>query len=83
MAGNHAMDGMMTADDLGKLTAAQGIEASKLFLAQMVAHHEGAVKMARTEVTGGKNAHAVDLAKDIIAAQESEIKSMKDLLATL
>lgn len=82
-SGSHGMDGMMTESDLDKLTAAQGTELSKLFLTQMIAHHEGAVKMADTEVTDGKNADAVALAKDIVSSQESEIKEMQDLLATL
>ncbi|POH72485.1 DUF305 domain-containing protein [Arthrobacter glacialis] len=83
MSGTMSMNGMMSAADLEKLTAAQGNEASKLFLTQMIAHHEGAVEMAQSEVTGGKNADAVALAKSIVASQESEIKDMKDLLAAL
>ncbi|MHA7176929.1 DUF305 domain-containing protein [Arthrobacter sp. Sr24] len=83
MAGGHSMDGMMSPADLDKLTAAEGTEASKLFLTQMIAHHEGAVEMAKTEVTGGKNADAVTLAKSIVSSQETEIKTMQDLLATL
>ena len=83
MAGNHGMDGMMTDSDLNKLKSAQGTDASKLFLTQMIAHHEGAVEMARTEVTDGKNADAVALAQEIVSSQEAEIKDMQDLLATL
>ena len=83
MTGGHAMEGMMTASELDDLTAAQGTDAGKLFLTQMIAHHEGAVEMARTEVDGGKNADAVALAKSIVASQETEIKVMKDLLASL
>ena len=83
MSGNHGMNGMMTDADLAKLKAAQGTEASKLFLFQMIAHHEGAVEMARSEITDGKNADAVALATSIVSSQESEIKDMKDLLATL
>ncbi|WP_427016554.1 DUF305 domain-containing protein [Pseudarthrobacter sp. P1] len=83
MAGNHGMNGMMTGADMDKLTAAQGTGASKLFLSQMIAHHEGAVEMAKSEATGGKNADALALAKSIASSQESEIKDMKALLATL
>lgn len=83
MAGSMGMNGMMTAADLDKLTAEQGAEASKLFLTQMIAHHEGAVEMAKSEVSGGKNADAVSLAKSIVASQETEIKDMKALLAAL
>lgn len=76
-------DGMMTEDDLATLKAAGGAEASKLFLAQMIAHHEGAVEMAQTQIDEGTNPDAVELAQTIINAQTAEIQEMKDLLATL
>ena len=81
--GGHSMTGMMSGDDLTKLDAAQGTEAAKLFLSQMIAHHEGAVEMANAEVRSGKNAEAVQLGKDIAASQTGEIQEMKDLLAAL
>ncbi|MBT2595638.1 DUF305 domain-containing protein [Arthrobacter sp. ISL-72] len=77
------MDGMMSDDDLKKLDAAQGTEAARLFLTQMIAHHEGAVVMAETEGTDGKNPDAVALAKIIASSQEKEIQEMKELLAAL
>lgn len=79
----HSMSGMMGDDDMAKLEAAQGTEAAKLFLTQMIAHHEGAVMMAQTETADGKNAEAVQLSKDIVSSQEAEIQEMKNLLATL
>ena len=81
--GGHSMTGMMSGDDLTKLDAAQGTEAAKLFLSQMIAHHKGAVEMANAEVRSGKNAEAVQLAKDIAASQTGEIQEMQDLLAAL
>ena len=81
--GGHSMTGMMSGDDLAKLDAAQGTEAAKLFLSQMIAHHEGAVEMANAEVRSGKNAEAIQLGKDIAASQTDEIQEMKDLLAGL
>ena len=83
MGAGHTMDGMMGAGDMKQLEAAQGTEAAKLFLTQMVAHHQGAVMMAKTEMSQGKNADAIKLSKDIVTAQESEIKEMQDLLGTL
>ena len=83
MTGDHEMAGMMTSSDLDKLTAAQGTEASKLFLTQMTAHHEGALEMAEEEVADGKNTDAVALAKSIVSSQKAEIKDMKELLAAL
>jgi uncharacterized protein (DUF305 family) len=79
----HSMSGMMGEEDMAQLEAARGTEAAKLFLAQMIAHHEGAVEMAKTESSDGKNADAVQLSKDIASDQEAEIQEMKDLLATL
>jgi len=83
MAAGHSMSGMMGDDDMTRLGTAQGTEAARLFLTQMIAHHEGAVVMAKGESTDGKNPAAVQLAKDIVTAQEAEIQEMKDLLATL
>lgn len=83
MPADHSMSGMMGEEDMAKLEAAQGTEAAKLFLTQMIAHHEGAVMMAKTETTDGKNAEAVQLSKQIVSTQETEIQEMKDLLATL
>lgn len=81
--GGHGMDGMLSESDLQKLSEAQGTEASKLFLSQMIAHHEGAISMAKTEISQGKFPEAIQLSKDIVTSQEKEIQEMKTLLATL
>lgn len=84
MASGHGMgDGMMGDDDLNKLDTAQGAEAAKLFLTGMIAHHQGAVAMAQTEISQGKNPDAINLSKAIVTSQTAEIKEMQDLLATL
>lgn len=83
MSSHAAMGGMMSADDMKKLDAAQGTEAAKLFLTQMIAHHQGAIMMANIEKDGGQNPDAVALAKNIGSAQQKEIQEMKDLLARL
>lgn len=83
MPGGHSMDGMVSDEGLAKLKAAQGTDAEKLFLTQMIGHHEGAVKMAQTETANGSNADAVALANSIITSQEKEIQEMKDLLKAL
>lgn len=78
-----SMAGMMSDADLAKLDAAGGTEAAKLFLEQMIAHHEGAVTMAKAETTDGQNGPAVALSKKIVEDQETEISKMKALLQTL
>jgi uncharacterized protein (DUF305 family) len=83
MPSGHSMDGMMGDAEMKKLDAGQGTEAARLFLKQMIAHHEGAIMMAKTENTAGKNTDAVKLSKDIVTAQEAEIQEMQKLLAAL
>lgn len=83
MAAGHTMSGMMGAEDMAKLEQAQGVDAAKLFLTQMIAHHQGAVAMSKTEAAAGKNPDAVALAQSIVTSQETEIQEMKDLLAGL
>ncbi|MDR2998130.1 MAG: DUF305 domain-containing protein [Microbacterium sp.] len=73
-------DGMMSADDMAALEAAAGADAGKLFLEQMIVHHEGAVDMAKDEVENGKNPDATALAQKIIDAQTDEIAEMKGML---
>jgi len=46
------------------------------FLQQMIAHHEGAVCMAKYEISYGENADMIQLAKSILFEQSSEIKMM-------
>lgn len=79
----HGMEGMMGESEMAKLEAAQGTEAAKLFLSQMITHHEGAVTMAKAETADGVNPDAVNLSKVIVTAQEAEIVEMRNLLGTL
>ncbi len=79
----HGMSGMVDADGIDKLKAAQGTDAARLFLEQMVGHHEGAIDMAQQEIGAGKYPEAVQLARGIATAQEAEIAEMKELLAGL
>ncbi|KQQ28636.1 DUF305 domain-containing protein [Frondihabitans sp. Leaf304] len=78
-----SMSGMMSDGDMAALDKASGADGGKLFLTQMMQHHTGAITMAKTEVTKGKNADAVALAKSIVSSQSAEITQMKDLLASL
>lgn len=76
-------DGMMSQQDMDALKNASGADASKLFLSQMIQHHQGAITMATTETEQGKATDAVAMAKKIAAAQTAEITTMKQLLASL
>jgi uncharacterized protein (DUF305 family) len=72
--------GMMSDADMKALDAATGAEFDRMFLTLMSEHHEGAIAMAKTEQSNGKNPDAIALAKKIEAAQAAEIAQMKDML---
>ena len=78
----HGMEGMMSADDLARLRAADAAEASRLFLTQMIAHHEGAVSMAEAEKASGQHEGAKSMAEAIVTSQTKEIEDMKAMLAS-
>ncbi|MDX2377711.1 DUF305 domain-containing protein [Microbacterium sp. LRZ72] len=77
------MGGMMSAEDMAALEDASGPEASRLFLEQMIVHHEGAVEMAESELTDGQHPLAIELAQKIIDDQTAEIAEMEELLNQL
>jgi uncharacterized protein (DUF305 family) len=80
---SHEGMGMMTDQELEQLRQAQGVEAARMFLTGMIAHHQGAVRMAQTEVDTGKDEAAVQLADEIIETQQREIDTMKGILGSL
>ncbi|MFY0408425.1 DUF305 domain-containing protein [Solicola sp. PLA-1-18] len=74
------MSGMMSPEDLEQLAGLTGEAFDRSFLTLMIAHHEGAIEMARTEAEDGENADAVALARSIEATQNDEIETMRGLL---
>ncbi|GIE92238.1 DUF305 domain-containing protein [Actinoplanes regularis] len=81
--GHGSMPGMMSDADMTKLMAAKGAAFDKQFVTMMIAHHEGAVTMAREEVAKGSNPDATALAKKIITDQQAEITTMESILRRL
>jgi uncharacterized protein (DUF305 family) len=79
--GSDDMPGMMSDDDLSGLEATTGSGFDRMFLTMMIEHHNGAIEMAKTERSKGKNADAKALAKRIEADQTAEIAQMRKLLA--
>lgn len=77
------MDGMLSDDELQQLSDAEGTDAARLFLEQMIDHHEGAITMAEDEVADGSYPPAVELAQTIIDTQQQEIDTMRELLDSL
>ena len=81
--GMPGMNGMMSDEDMAALKDAQGVEASRLFLTQMIQHHRGAIVMAQDEIKSGQNPPAISLAQSIATSQQQEIDNMQAMLATL
>lgn len=81
--GAMPMEGMMSAADMAELQNAQGVDATRLFLEQMIRHHEGAITMARTEIDNGSYPAAIELSERIEVDQQREIDTMRQILATL
>lgn len=80
MSGMDHGDGMMSDDDLDALRSANGVELERLFLTQMIEHHQGAIEMAQDEIDDGRDPDVVDLAHTIITAQTAEIAEMTAML---
>ncbi|TFV57661.1 DUF305 domain-containing protein [Mycobacterium sp. PS03-16] len=81
--GGHdmSMQGMVDAPTMQRLGTLSGAEFDTLWLQSMIAHHQGAVEMAKAELANGQNAEAKTLAEAIITAQEKEIAQMNEMLA--
>jgi uncharacterized protein (DUF305 family) len=74
------MPGMVDDGTMSRLESLKGAEFDQLWLQSMIAHHEGAIGMANTEIAGGVNVDAKRLAQEIVTAQEAEINQMKQML---
>ena len=83
--GMSGMDhgGMMSESDMQALESADARDAARLYLEQMIEHHQGAVDMAQDEIADGTDSEAVALARSIVESQTAEISTMKELLTEL
>ena len=74
------MAGMVSEQDMQRLTDAEGDEFDRLFVELMTAHHEGAVDMAVDVLAEGKDQIVIRMANDLIAEQNTEIARMEAVL---
>jgi uncharacterized protein (DUF305 family) len=72
----------MSDADMTALKNADGAEAGRLFLTQMIAHHQGAIEMAQTEIRDGQYPAAVSMARSIVTTQQQEIDTMNGILGS-
>lgn len=77
---NERMPGMASPEEIERLQNASPEEADKLFFQLMIPHHQAAVPMAKAAMEQSDLPEVDNLAGAIVAAQEGEIKIMKEML---
>ncbi|MEE3920862.1 DUF305 domain-containing protein [Micromonospora sp. BRA006-A] len=77
------MPGMMSEQQMKDLAAAKGPAFDKMFAEMMIAHHKGAIDMARTEQADGSNPEAKALAAKIASDQAAEVQTLQKILDRL
>ena len=70
---NTQMKGMTSS-----LEGKTGEDFDKIFISEMIVHHQGAVEMAKMALSSASHQEIKDLATAIIEAQEKEILQMKE-----
>jgi uncharacterized protein (DUF305 family) len=79
--GGMGMAGMVDGSTLNQLQSLSGAAFDVLWMESMIAHHQGAVTMAQTEIAHGQSPDAVGLARMIITIQQREIAYLNHLLS--
>lgn len=78
--GEHTgMPGMATPAQLDELAAATGPAFDRLFVARMIAHHEGALAMAAQVRAAGTDLFVAGFADDVVATQSADIDRLRGL----
>jgi len=80
------MPGMLTDEQLQQLDNARGADFDRLFLADMIQHHQGAVAMVKTlfdSYGAGLDDLVFKFASDVNIDQTTEIARMEKMLMTV
>jgi uncharacterized protein (DUF305 family) len=86
MGGATLMPGMLTPEEMARLTAATGAAFDRLFLEGMIKHHAGAITMVHDLFAtdgAGQTPEIFSYASDVDADQRMEIDRMGSLLKEL
>jgi uncharacterized protein (DUF305 family) len=81
--GATSMPGMLTAEEMARLSAAKGRDFDRLFLEGMIKHHEGALVMVKDLFAtrgAGQDSDIFAFASDVDADQRMEIDRMRGML---
>lgn len=75
------MPGVATFEQMQALQNATGVEAERIFLELMIAHHQGGVDMAESVLARSTHPLVTGLAEGMILLQSKELDYMSELLA--
>lgn len=82
--GSHgAMPGMATPQQLDQLAAARGVEADRMWLRLMTAHHQGALEMVLDQHRSGRDEVVTQLGDEVHVTQLAQINHMQRMLDRL
>jgi len=81
--GHGSMKGMATPEQLRQLAAARGVEADRLWLTLMTAHHQGALAMVLDQQRQGSDDVVTQLGDEIHVTQLAQINHMQRMLEGL
>jgi len=84
MDSSMLMPGMLTAAELNRLDSARGPEFDRLFLQDMIRHHQGAITMVNQLFASrgaGEEEPVFRFAANVFADQTTEIERMQRMLA--
>jgi uncharacterized protein (DUF305 family) len=74
------MPGMATPEQMSALSAAAGVEAERVFLRLMIAHHRGALEMSEAVIERSGHPVVLAFARGVLLSQRSETALMTTML---
>jgi len=75
------MPGLATPEQLQQLRDSEGVEAERVYLELMIAHHQGGVEMAEAVLARSDDPLVTPLATGMVLVQQKEVDYMTDRLA--
>jgi uncharacterized protein (DUF305 family) len=80
-APDGSMLGTATPAQITELGAATGVEAERIFLRLLIAHHTGGIAMAQAAVAEARTPEVKTLAGATVSSQTSEVQLLEQMLA--
>ena len=75
------MPGLATPEQMAELSSLTGVEAERMFLTLMIAHHKGGIEMAEALLERSDYPSVTALARGVVTVQTTEISVMEAMLA--